>query len=193
MYNHLIDFIDSQHILYKFQFGFRKHFSTSHAIISLVEKIRAVLTSGKFMISVFLDLKKAFDTVNHEILIKKLFAYGVRGNILNWFRSYLDHRKQFVFLNNNKSQTKVITCGVPQGSVLGPLLFIMHINDLNNVSNEIFSILFADDTSVFIEGDNIESAIEILNSELEKNIDMANRKQTNFKCFEIIFHDFPSC
>ena len=168
MYNHLIDFIDSQHILYKFQFGFRKHFSTSHAIISLVEKIRGVLTSGKFMISVFLDLKKAFDTVNHEILIKKLFAYGVRGNILNWFRSYLDHRKQFVFLDNNKSQTKVITCGVPQGSVLGPLSFIMYINDLNNVSNEIFSILFADDTSVFIEGDNIESAIEILNSELEK-------------------------
>ena len=117
------------------------------------------------MISVFLDLKKAFDTVNHEILIKKLFG---RGNILNWFRSYFDHRKQFVFLDNNKSQTKVITCGVPQGSVLGPLLFIMCINDLNNVSNEIFSILFADDTSVFIEGDNIESAIEILNSELEK-------------------------
>ena len=69
----------------------------------------------------------------------------------------------------------------------------MYINDLNNVSNEIFSILFADDTSVFIEGNNIESAIEILNSELEKNIDMANRKQTNFKCFEITFHDFPSC
>ena len=70
MYNHLIDVIDSQNILYKFQFGFRKHFSTSHAIISLVEIIRAVLTLGKYMISVFLDLKKAFDTVNHEIRIK---------------------------------------------------------------------------------------------------------------------------
>ena len=75
MYNHLIDFIDSQNILYKFQFGFRKQFSTSHAIISLVEKIRSVLTSGKFMIGVFLDLKKTFDTVNHAILIKKNYMH----------------------------------------------------------------------------------------------------------------------
>ena len=112
MYNHLIDFIDSQNILYKFQFGFRKQFSTSHAIISLVEKIRSVLTSGNFMIGVFLDLKKTFDTVNHAILIKKLYAYGVRGNILNWFRSYLDLRKQFVVFENKKSQTNKITCGV---------------------------------------------------------------------------------
>ena len=151
--NHLIDFIDSQNILYKFQFGFRKQFSTSHAIISLVEKIRSVLTSGKFMIGVFLDLKKAFDTVDHAILIKKIYAYGVRGNILNWFRSYLDLRKQFVVFENKKSQT---------------LLFILYINDLKNVSNKIISILFADDTSIFIEGDSIESTIKILNSELTK-------------------------
>ena len=86
------------------------------------------------MISVFLDLKKIIN------LIRKLFAYGVRGTILNWFRSYLDYRIQFVFLDNKKSQTKLITCGVPQDSVLSPLLFIMYINDLNNVSNEIYSI-----------------------------------------------------
>ena len=161
-------FIDSQNILYKFQFGFRKQFSTSHAIISLVEKIRSVLTSGKFMIGVFLDLKKAFDTVTMQFSLKKLYAYGVRGNILNWFRSYLDLRKQFVVFENKKSQTNKITCGVPQGSVLGPLLFILYINDLKNVSNKIFSILFADDTSIFIEGDSIESTIKILNSELTK-------------------------
>ena len=101
------------------------------------------------MISVFIDLeKKTFDTVNHEILIKTFFAYRVRGNIINWFRSYHDHRKQLVFFYPKNSETKLITCGVLQCLVLGPLLFIMYINDLNNVSNEIFDILIADDTSV---------------------------------------------
>ena len=157
-YNHLIDFIDSQNILYKFKFGFWKPFSTSHAIISLVEIIRPVLTSGKLMIGVFLDLKKALDTVNHAILIKKLFAYGARGNILNWFRSYLDLRKQFVVFDHKKCQTNKITCA---GLVLGPLLFILYINDLKNVSNKL-SLFY------FIEGDSIKSTIKILNSELEK-------------------------
>ena len=92
MYNHLNDFIDSQNILYKFQLGFIKQLSTRHAIISLVEKIRSVLTSGKFMIDVFLDLKKAFDTVTMQFSLKKLFAYGVIRKMVNWFRSYLDHR-----------------------------------------------------------------------------------------------------
>ena len=85
------------------------------------------------MIGVFLDLKRAFDTVTMQFSFKELFAYGVRGNILNWFRSYFEHRKQFVAFDNKKSQTNKITCGVRQGSVLSPLLFILYINDLKNV------------------------------------------------------------
>ena len=83
MYNHLIHFINAHNILYKFQFGFRKQYSTNHAIISLVERIRSALSSGKIMIGVFLDLKKAFDTVNHDILLKKMYSYGIRGNVHN--------------------------------------------------------------------------------------------------------------
>ena len=89
MYNHLISFIDKENILYKFQFGFRKSHSTNHAIISMVEKVNQALDTGKVLVGVFLDLKKAFDTVDHKILVDKLFKYGVRGNIFNWFKSYL--------------------------------------------------------------------------------------------------------
>jgi len=155
-------------MLYKFQFGFRKQYSTNHAIISLVEKIRNALSSGNVIIGVFLDLKKAFDTVNHDILLKKLFAYGIRGNILKWFQSYLQNRKQYIYLNKIKSDTKSINCGVPQGSVLGPLLFILYINDLAGVSDRLFSILFADDTSVFAEGQSVDEAVNVMNIELKK-------------------------
>ena len=97
--------------------------------------------------------KKAFNTVNDRILISKLCKYGIKGHILQWFESYLKNRKQFVRIKNFKSQIKSITCGVPQGRILGHLLFILYINDLANVSNVLFPILFADDTSVYIEAD----------------------------------------
>ena len=168
MYNHLLDFINENGILYKFQFGFRQKYSTNHAIILLVEKIRNALSTGKIMIGVFLDLKKAFDTVNHDILLRKLYQYGIRGNILSWLKSYLTNRKQFVFLNDTTSATKSISCGVPQGSVLGPLLFILYINDLPKASHLLTPILFADDTSLFIEGSSVLDTISILNNELEK-------------------------
>ena len=113
--------------------------------------------------NVISDLKKAFDTVNHDILLKKLYAYGIRGNILKWFQSYLQNRKQYIYLNKKKSDTKSIKCGVPQGSVLGPLLFILYINDLAGVSDRLFSILFADDTSVFAEGQSVDEAVNVMN------------------------------
>ena len=165
--NCLIKCIDKHDILYKYQFGFRKSHSTSHAIISLVEKINNALDSGKILIRVFLDLKKAINTVNHKILLDKLFIYGIRGNILKWFKNYLNERQQYVNVQGTESQIKCVTCGVPQGSIIGPLLFTLYMNDMNNVSKNKFSILFADDTTVLIEGNNLDVIITSLNRELD--------------------------
>ena len=116
MYKHLINFVDKNYILYKYQFGFRRqqfNNSTNHVVITLVEKIITALDKVKIVVGCFLDLKKAFDTVNHRI-ISKLRKYGIRGHILQWFESYLKNRKQFVRVKSFKSQIKSITCGVPK-------------------------------------------------------------------------------
>ena len=130
MYNNVFNFMNEKELIYKYQFGFRQKHSTQQAIITLVDKITKSLDSGDIVIGVFLDLKKAFDTVNHKILFKKLFAYGIRGNILKWFESYLPNRSQFIMYDNIQSETRSIKCGVPQGSILGPLLFIIYMNDI---------------------------------------------------------------
>ena len=140
---------------------------------------------------VFLDIKKAFDTVDHGILLEKLYLYGIRGNIYSWFESYLTNRSQFVEYNNVKSKTENITHGVPQGSILGPLLFIIYMNDFSRSSELLFSILFADDTSVFIEGTSFQDISNILNKELE-NISIwleANKFTINInKTHYMMFH-----
>ena len=120
------------------------------------------------MIGVFLDLKKAFDTVNHKILLKKLYHYGIRGNLNKWFESYLAVRSQYVLFNGKTSDTRNVNCGVPQGSILGPLLFILYINDLSNVSDILFYVLFADDTNVFLNGKDIKIILNTMQLELTK-------------------------
>ena len=101
----------------------------------------------KFILGIFIDLSKAFDTVDHKILISKLKNYGVRGNNLKWFESYLNNRKQFTAYNNKYTSFETITCDVPQGSIFGPLLFLIYVNDLNQVSNILDRLMFADHTS----------------------------------------------
>ena len=124
MYKRLYKFLEMNEILHPLQFGFRKNHSTSHTLISMTETIKKTIDNGHFGCGIFTDLKKAFDTVNHSVLLKKLDHYGVRGIPLQWFDSYLAKRQQYVSINGCTSDKLVITHGVPQGSVLGPLLFL---------------------------------------------------------------------
>ena len=112
---------------------FQKNMSTSMAIIELVENITTAMDNGKFTIGVFINLKKAFDTVDHSILVTELDHYGIRGVAKQWLSSYLENRKQYVCFNGTDSGFLPITCGVPQGSILGPTLFLLYVNDLQCV------------------------------------------------------------
>ena len=122
MYKRLYTFLNNNNIIYNLQFGFRQQYPTSHALINITENIRKALDVGKIGCGVFVDLQKAFDTVDHQILLAKLNHYGICGVSNYWFKSYLSNRSQFVSINGYHSGLVAINCGIPQGSVLGPLL-----------------------------------------------------------------------
>jgi hypothetical protein len=153
------------------------------AIIILMERIISALEKGHFTVGIFLDFSKAFDTVNHEILLNKLSKYGIRGPANSWVESYLKDRQQYCFLNNYQSNKLYIKCGVPQGSILGPLLFLVYINDLAKFSTVLSSLLFADDSNLFVSGPNLDILQSQINDEMPKLVEWltANRLSLNIK------------
>jgi len=150
MYRRLSNFLEKNNILYGYQFGFRKNYSTSQAVMEVLDNIYQHCDNHEITVGIYLDLQKAFDTVNHSILLQKMANYGVRGTVLKWFESYLSNRKQYTVLPDYESDLHSITCGVPQGSVLGPLLFLIYVNDIQNAISNAKIKLFADDTNLFI-------------------------------------------
>ena len=167
MYARLISFINKNKILYQYQFGFRKKHSTTLALIEITDNILKDLEEGNFTAGIFIDFKKAFDTVDHKILFSKLEHYGIRGPALQWLKSYLTSRQQYSYVNGKESTMQKITYGVPQGSVLGPLLFLIYTNDIGNCTDSKIR-LFADDTNSFVNSDSYTGLKKIITSTLKE-------------------------
>ena len=168
----------------------KKH-GTEHAIITLVDKVSKSVDSGDIVINMFIDLRKAFDTVSHSILLKKLHEYGIRGNMLKLCTSYLDGRSQYVQYNHANSAFRNVNCGVPQGSIIGPLFFIIFMNDIFYASELLFNILYADDTSIFLSHKDLQTLVQSMNNEM-KHISQwlkANKLTLNSeKTYYMVFH-----
>ena len=187
----LTNYLQINKLISPWQFGFQKNLSTEHNLIHITNYIGKALNNGEFCIGIFFDLKKAFDVVQHNILLAKLEKFGIKDSALSWFRSYLANRKQVIDINNTLSEEKNITCSVLQGSILGPILFLCFINDFP-LSTVLKIFMFADDTTCLIAGKNLNDLITLANHEIQKmalwyraNKMMVNTSKTKF----IIFHN----
>ena len=166
--NRMINFLEDFDILSMTQFGYRKNMGTETALLNFIDNIQNQLNNYKYTISVFMDLSKAFDVIDHDILKNKLEHYGFRGNFLNLLLNFVADRKYFVHVNGLNSDMKILNIGVPQGSTLGPLLFLIYINDMINCSNLLSLTQFADDSTITYSSLNLEQAIKTMEQELNR-------------------------
>ena len=193
IYTRIYSYLVKNNLIYAKQFGFRGNHSVNHAVISLTEHIRSLIDKGEYVCGIFVDLEKAFDTVHHDILCEKIKAYGLRGNVNKLLKSYLSNRKQYVSINGCDSDVKDVTCGVPQGSSLGPLLFLIYINDLRMSLSKTSCGHFADDTFILFHSKKPKTIETIINTELKEVVKWLrlNKLSLNATKTELIF--FRSC
>ena len=165
VFNQFCSYLSEQNLIYMYQSGFRRGFSTDTALTFLVDKVKNNTDKGMYTGMVLLDLQKAFDTVDHHILLGKLKAIGVQSQTVDWFSSYLKGRNQFVNVSGTNSDFKLIVCGVPQGSILGPLLFLIYVNVMLNAVNCDF-YLYADDSALVVSS----KCVNVIESILSENM-----------------------
>ena len=175
VYKQVYNYMDTNNLLYKSQYGFRQKHSTELAAMEVTDQVFRDIDKKKLPLAIFLDFSKAFDTIDHLILLNKLAYYGIKGTALNWFKSYLKDRTQFVQYKDKTSCNATITTGVPQGSILGPLLFIIYINDIVKVTNKFHFTIYADDTTL------LEPICTFAPNNLMHSIEMSQAINTELK------------
>ena len=193
----LSSYFEKNKLLFDNQYGFRPKHSTEHAALELIDRITNKMDTNEIHLNIFLDLSKAFDTIDHSILLNKLKYYGLKGPTLNLFQSYLSNRKQYTEIEDTTSTILPIQVGVPQGSILGPILFIIYVNDLPQCSNKFDFIMYADDTTLsstidsFSDINSNASADSLINAEIGKVIEWLKINKLSLnknKCKYMTFH-----
>lgn len=167
VHSRIMKHLETFNLLSNNQGGFRSNHSTIDSVSNFTDDIYDSINKKEYTVAAFIDLKKAFDTVNHDILIKKLSRLGIRSKLLDWLTSYLSNRSQQTMANNMLSGVKTIPCGVPQGSILGPMLFLIYINDVDNLNINSKIKLYADDTVIYNSHSNIDQACMTLQADLD--------------------------
>ena len=166
MYKKLYTFFNENNVIYKLHFGFRQKYFTSHVLINTIEIVRKALDDGDIGCGVFLYLQKAFDTVDHQIMLAKLSHFRIRGVSNDWFKFYLSNCNQYVFISAYESGLAALNCGISQESVLGPTLFLLYINDLNQPITFCKFHHFPDNTNLLCLSDSIKKLNKLVNADL---------------------------